>query len=138
MTERIRWDHDGTEGYVGTIDARVFTIWPPEEETGGEWLLTALLPDHHGYRFYGTQDELKAEAERWLERFISSLGAIFGDEAAADLRSRAEELGALVDRRPGAERDKLQFAAGLKRAADLIEYGDVPAVNPEPAKETGQ
>ena len=88
MTEtRIRWS-DAPEtveviGWVGTMASHVFTIWPPEEdgENGGEYLLTGRLPDHHGTRFYGTRDELKAEAERWLERFVSSLGAVFPDEA---------------------------------------------------------
>jgi len=80
---RIRWS-DAPEtveviGWVGTMASHVFTIWPPEEdgENGGEYLLTGRLPDHHGTRFYGTRDELKAEAEDWLERFVSSLGAVF-------------------------------------------------------------
>ena len=129
MTEtRIRWSDEPGEtlGYVGTFGRPAFRIWPPDEE-GDRILLVYLAGD--GQHMYHDDtphalEPLKTKAERLLSEFVSSLGAIFGDAVAADLRSRAEEL--------GAERDKLLFAAGLKRAADLIEHGD------EPAKETGQ
>ncbi|HZR50154.1 MAG TPA: hypothetical protein VFB06_11600 [Streptosporangiaceae bacterium] len=82
---RIRW-HDEPEtgesmGSVGTLDPAVFRIWAPEEE-GGEWMLTAaMLPGFVGRRFHaGSPAELKAEAERWLAGFVSSLGAIFPEQ----------------------------------------------------------
>ena len=83
MTDRIRWERDGTEGYVGTVASRVFALWPPEEDDG-EWLLTTALTGMEGERRYGAPDELKAEAERWLERFVSSLGAVFPEDEISD------------------------------------------------------
>src|SRR5580704_17990200 len=123
---RIRWTdetvngHLVTAGYAGTFAEAAFRLYGPEGAQE-RWLLATRLIAGTGFIPADTPDELKAEAERWLTRFVSSLGAVFPDTAAADLRSRAEELGAVVDRRPGAERDKLVFAAPLKRAADLIE-----------------
>jgi hypothetical protein len=78
---RIRWEDAGngeSAGYPGTLDTAVFRIWTPEEGNG-EWLLTAaMLPDAHGQRRYGSgPDVLKAEAERWLEEFVTSLGAVY-------------------------------------------------------------
>src|ERR1035441_4134005 len=121
MTEtRIRWSDEPGEtlGYVGTFGRPAFRIWPPDEE-GDRILLVYLAGDaQHMYHDDTPHalEALKTKAERLLSEFVSSLGAIFGDAVAADLRSRAEELGAVVDRRTGAERDKLLFAAGLKRA----------------------
>ena len=98
MTEtRIRWS-DAPEtveviGWVGTMASHVFTIWPPEEdgENGGEYLLTGRLPDHHGTRFYGTRDELKAEAGRWLERLRAGGDEPTGPEIVA-VRAELERL----------------------------------------------
>lgn len=76
---RIRWHDEPVNGEsmgsVGTLDPAVFRIWAPEVP-GGEWLLTAaMLPGFVGRRSHGASpDELKAEAERWLEEFVSSLG----------------------------------------------------------------
>lgn len=115
-TRRIRWEPDGDVlfGYCG---ARMFTIWPPDEDDG-EWLLTASLPDHHGIRFYGTTDELKAEAERWLERFVSSLGASFKD--ADELRGARLDWAREVQRlREMAERPR-QLVGQWRDAADSL------------------
>jgi len=88
MTEtRIRWqdDHDSETGaavgYVGAVASYVFKIWPPEDDDAEEWMLATALP---GMAFKRADDadpeKLKAEAERWLEEFVASLGAIFPDQ----------------------------------------------------------
>lgn len=46
---------------------------------------------------------------------------------AADLRTRAGELEAMPANDTSHERDHLLFAAGMRRAVDLIELGDFPA-----------
>lgn len=81
-TKRIRWhtDDDGeTTGYVGSLDRPVFRIWPPDDD--GDCLLFLYLAGHAGDLYHGaTIDGQQAEAERLLEEFVSSLGAVFGDE----------------------------------------------------------
>ena len=86
-TKRIRWhDEDGSRdfaaltGYIGTVDVPQFKIYEPDDrggEHGAEWLLTSRLPGQDSARYADDPDKLKAEAERWLERFVQSLGAIF-------------------------------------------------------------
>jgi|SRR5579859_3407133 len=76
MSERIRWEpvEGGMDGYVGAVVPPPFTIHCANLSYA-DWMLTAELP---GDAVSGNDlDELKAEAERWLERFVSSLGAIF-------------------------------------------------------------
>jgi hypothetical protein len=66
-------------GYVGTLEPLVFQIWRPS--ISSEWTLTARLPGCGDKAVYGGgPDELKAEAERWLEEFVASLGASFGPD----------------------------------------------------------
>jgi hypothetical protein len=86
MTERIRWEDDGRngfEGYAGTLDRHLFAVWQSPCDSGdiilGEWALTTQLPAPLEWRTpHGSDPEaLKAEAERWLAEFVSSLGAIF-------------------------------------------------------------
>jgi hypothetical protein len=80
---RIRWqDADESAppccltGYAGAVGEDLFRIFPPDDEEP-EHVLTADLPGMRGRRSYGTPDEVKAEAERWLTEFASSLGAVF-------------------------------------------------------------
>ena len=82
MTEtRIRWSDDGTEGYVGTVSQRIFTLYPPQD--GGEWMMTAALPGFNGrIKYRGTPEELHPDAERWLSEFTVSIGASFPAETA--------------------------------------------------------
>jgi hypothetical protein len=79
MTDRIRW-HDKPAyitGHVGSLNPCVFQVFRPRNPDQ-EWLLTADLPGAEAVTRYGSsEDEIKAEAERWLEEFVSSLGAIF-------------------------------------------------------------
>ena len=93
-TGRIRWERndDGShvtpayEGYVGTIGEPLFFIFDPDDRDPW-WILTSSLPGLPGAgraerRAHGDDpDKLKAEAEQWLERFVSSLGAIFPEGA---------------------------------------------------------
>ena len=80
MTEtRIRWEYaeGGMDGYVGTLVPPAFRICDAAP-AGATWVLMAEFP---GDAILGDDmEELKAEAERWLERFVSSLGAVFPDD----------------------------------------------------------
>jgi hypothetical protein len=97
MTEtRIRW-HAPAEstivaefGYVGTLTAcSLFQILKPvtrelSPNRFDEWGLVATFPGVGSeVRYAASRDkleavaELKAEAERWLSEFVSSLGAVF-------------------------------------------------------------
>ena len=96
MAERIRWQADAlgsgeADGFVGIIESSAFAIWKPPQ-AGGEWVLTSNLPGQENDRSFDANPDklkLKAEAERWLERFVSSLGASFEDPAeVAELRKR--------------------------------------------------
>lgn len=80
---RIRWEKHETgsavmayTGYVGAAGLGVFAIFEPEV-ANDDHVLTAALPGMGNKRSYGTPDELKAEAERWLTEFAGSLGALF-------------------------------------------------------------
>ncbi len=93
MTNRIRWtgsrDSPGDPAFTGHAGGlyALFKIWPPEDP-GDEWLLTAALPGKEGERLYGFPVDLKLEAERWLEEFVSSLGAIFPEYEISDDEDR--------------------------------------------------
>lgn len=81
-TKRIRWEptvHGGFVGHVGTLEPWVFQVFKASDHPGdNRWMLTAQLPGAVAeYRPGDDPDELKAEAERWLAEFVSSLGAIF-------------------------------------------------------------
>jgi hypothetical protein len=135
---RIRWHDEPVNGEsmgsVGTLDPAVFRIWAPEEE-GGEWLLTAAaLPGEAGKRRYGASpDDLKAEAERWLEEFVSSLGAVF-PPVPGDAFGRVPAS----DYQPSdyARASRVRYAypengwpEDRERAAELLTPGEVYAVS---------
>jgi hypothetical protein len=73
------------------------------------------------------ESALKTKAESLLAEFTSSLGAVFSDAAAADLRSRADEMESYADGGDEGRHDRSMFATGMRRSADLIEHGDIPA-----------
>ncbi len=99
MTERIRWTavECGTVaswfGYAGSAEPALFSILHPVASKPGrhrydEWALCATFPGAESEaRYAGSREpeaavaELKAEAERWLEEFASSLGAVFPADA---------------------------------------------------------
>jgi hypothetical protein len=143
MSERIRWEPNGDGnvlfGYVGTLGGIAFRIWAPDD-THDDWLLSDRLTAlNGGGRFIRADDPatLKTDAEFILSGFVSSLGAVFPAEAAADLRARADEMEGYCDGEAEGRHDRSMFATGLRRAADLIEHGDVPAANPEPSPAAG-
>jgi hypothetical protein len=85
MTEpRIRWDEDAAllvwSGYVGTAAAQLFTIAAPLPGSGKGFLLMSRLPGMDFSCSRPRLEEAQAEAERWLEEFTASLGAVWPDE----------------------------------------------------------
>jgi hypothetical protein len=82
MTEtRIRWEYadGGMDGYVGTLVPPAFRICDAAPASA-TWVLMAEFP---GDAILGDDmDELKVTAERWLERFVASLGAVFPEPIA--------------------------------------------------------
>jgi hypothetical protein len=80
VSERIRWEPaelSGFTGHVGTLEEWTFEMW---ESRGAGWALQSQLPGvipSPGAIYRDSPDELKAEAESRLERFVSSLGAVF-------------------------------------------------------------
>lgn len=89
---RIRWD-DKTPGngdvynvahigHVGTVEEAGFIIYTPDD-LHADWLLSVRLIPGGTFLYADTPDELKAEAERWLAEFVSSLGASFPKERRA-------------------------------------------------------
>ena len=90
MTERIRWiDSPDTSttafiGWTGSIHESQFAIYKPDHD-GGDYILASQLPGLDEKRSCSSDvGRLKAEAERWLEEFVSSLGAVFPEVPAAD------------------------------------------------------
>ena len=80
MTERIRWEDDGLSGnyvgHVGTAAEPAFKLYSLGGADPG-WLLSVRLCSAGKFFRSDDPDKLKAEAEQWLERFVSSLGAVF-------------------------------------------------------------
>lgn len=80
-TARIRWEpteYAGLGGFVGAGKSWLFQIWPTGKDG---WQLDSTLPgqfDRHPVS--SDPGKLKAKAERFLAEFVSSLGAIFGDD----------------------------------------------------------
>jgi hypothetical protein len=93
-TKRIRWEPtvegDSLIGYVGTLEPDIFLIWHANAGPG-EWRLTSHLPGQHEYHLYrDVAGILKAEAERWLEEFAASLGAMFPDALRAEVEDHRD------------------------------------------------
>jgi hypothetical protein len=89
MTEtRIRWEpngHSGFLGYAGTLTDSdwLFQVWRLDAVTG-TWRLSSSLAGQFAWDLdHDGPDELKATAERWLEEFVSSLGAVFPEPESA-------------------------------------------------------
>jgi hypothetical protein len=93
VSDRIRWTDNGMggfDGHVGTSKRLAFELWQAPAGPGnpGDWVITSELPlpdasrPGYTYAFSGKDpDELRARAERRLEEFISSLGAVFPEPA---------------------------------------------------------
>jgi hypothetical protein len=81
MTGRIRWeDRAGIVAFRGCVAAcpgACFAIYAPCSRDP-QWLLRSYLPGQGLRRGAGDDPEkLKAEAERWLEEFVTSIGTVF-------------------------------------------------------------
>lgn len=92
MTEtRIRWEYadGGMDGYVGTLVPPAFRICDAAPATA-TWVLMAEFP---GDAILGDDmEELKVGAERWLERFVASLGAAFPRPAQIEQQPGKRQL----------------------------------------------
>jgi hypothetical protein len=84
-TGRIRWTGERRDtdpaftGSAGTVGPSLFQVYAPDG-FAPQWILTTSFPGMEDKRSYADDPEaLKAEAERWLEEFVASLGAIFPD-----------------------------------------------------------
>lgn len=78
---RIRWQPKrgvrmGFTGRAGSRSPELFRVYGPNPRSD-QHLLTSRLLGMESRTSYGPEDEVKAEAERWLEEFASSLGAVF-------------------------------------------------------------
>ncbi len=126
-TKRVRWragDRDEIVawfGYAGTVNTCLFQILRPlKNGTPGhrfdDWALCATFPGARSARYaYSLEapqavEELKEQAERWLEEFAASLGASFRSQATTDVE-RVEGAANVLERRyPGTRPEPLQDA----------------------------
>ena len=95
MTDRIRWEagqFGNLVGYAGTVESWVFQVWHISDDEDSHWSLISSLPDAQNWNAADPDDPepLKAEAERWLTEFVSSLGAVFPDPELPEC-ARCEE-----------------------------------------------
>jgi hypothetical protein len=133
VTARIRWEREprgSFAGCVGTREGWEFDLY----QSLGEWMLTAPFTFGNGQRSLpGTDpEELKAEAERLLEEFMSSLGASFPPEPGDPF---ADTPGAGHDLDDFAEGRRVRYAypgngylSGREEAAELLTEGEVYTV----------
>lgn len=80
-TNHIRWSDDPADachfiGHVGTITEPAFKLYGPIDGSD-RWLLSIRLKGAAEFAYGDGPDALKAEAERRLEQFVASLGAVF-------------------------------------------------------------
>ena len=130
MSSRIRWEDEPpgyavtADGFIGSIGWRwrAFKIWNPDARVDPRPFLTSDLPGWDRSQQHGTPDELKAEAERWLEQFVVSLGAIFPEKRTCPSCYGGGHDGTV-------NRNDCPTCKGS---------GDVLRVPDEPPKETGQ
>jgi len=89
MTERIRWEPllgGNFDGYVGTMTSPMFEVFSVNMVQ--PWVVRSDLLA--GYSTGTHPDDLKAEAERWLEEFVASIGAIFPTPELPECRASRE------------------------------------------------
>ena len=101
-TERIRWEDKepgngdvynvASIGCAGTAEEAAFIIYTPDELHAG-WLLSVRLVPGGLFLYADTPDGLKVKAERWLERFVGSLGAVFPDpKRQGEIADRIDQI----------------------------------------------
>ena len=127
-TPRIRWTDEedgGFTGYVGTVEADLFRIWPPDNRDP-EWILTHDFPGHPGRRIYNDDpDKLKGFAEEWLAEFASSLGAIFPDDTGNRWQALKDDLTGRI----GYDLVSHQAALGAGEDIAAASYGGLVSAN---------
>lgn len=103
-TSRIRW-HDeqpGTslacKGYVGTHGGAVFKIYRPDDKCRNWMGAFQLAISDDRYFHGGTLADAKEQAERWLERFVSYLGAPFPETPDARWSALKDYLTRQIER----------------------------------------
>jgi hypothetical protein len=124
MTGRIRWTEDAAlavwSGYVGTAAAQLFTIAAPLPGSGKGFLLMSHLPGMDFSCSRPRLEEAQAEAERWLEEFTASLGAVF---PGGHPDGNAIEAYCATEAGDGDGRHLLQYAVRLPDGTTTA-YGD--------------
>ena len=130
-TDRIRWEptkNGGFEGYVGTLEPSAFTIWKYRSDVAW-WTLTGNLGAMRECPHGDDPEALKAEAERWLERFVSSLGAVFPeDEISDDEDDEPPEVTWAAGRRVRYAHPGNGYPGERERTADCLTLGAVYTV----------
>lgn len=116
---RIRWRPEtslvpGHAGHVGALDQALFRIYGPDSPDG-EYMLTTALPGMEDCRSWGAEDEVKAEAERWLTKFASSLGAVFPPVGAVEWGSRFTTAGHVSEHAYETEESARVSVAALRK-----------------------
>ena len=135
-TARIRWEptkYGGWTGHVGTIDGFVFQVWKPAPLGEEPWRLESNLPGDFGrITVNADPDWLKAEAERWLGEFVTSLGASFeaeDDDDSAEWDDMEYEEAFRARNAPGRRvrytHPDHGYPADQKMAADLLTPGGI-------------
>lgn len=94
-TDRIRWElslNGNFDGYVGSMVAPMFEVHLAVRPAGAiaPWALRSDLLK--GYSTGTDPDGLKAEAERWLEEYVTSLDAVFPPAVDYDRIDEIREL----------------------------------------------
>jgi hypothetical protein len=127
-TELIRWEPAGEKtiyGFAGSLKPVAFQIW-----TGGagfRWQLVTQLPGMEDVRPESADpEELKAEADRILREFTSSLGALFAGDLREHLEREArthQELGDDYDER-GRSTSSRGYWSAAQAYRDVIKYLD--------------
>jgi hypothetical protein len=89
ITPHIRWEISpggkSILGYAGTLGPWAFQIWTAANI--GQWCLITQMPGMADLRSQDPDPEaLKAEAEKLLAEFVTSLGAIFPNPEAEGYR----------------------------------------------------
>lgn len=134
---RIRWQQRGScEDWTGYIGGEMlFRIFATGRDRAG-WAMVNSLPGLSDRTAKGAvaddpdAGKLKAEAERWLEEFVTSLGAVFAaDDDSAEWDDMEDEEAFRARNAPGR---RVRFAhpdggypADQEMAAALLTPGDV-------------
>jgi hypothetical protein len=137
MTARIRWElteYGSFTGYAGP-ESWLFQIWKPDRN-GTMWALDSELPGQQQRHLRSdgpdAPEELKADAEHWLEEHVSLLGASFPAEPGDPF---ANIPGTGHDLDDFAEGCRVRYSypgngylSGREEAAELLTEGEVYTV----------